>query len=88
MSTVLTSSPMVSAEDAILWLNLNLRVGGPMRKKVMSRVQYECARGVPVPPRIQHGSMFKTYFCGNCRTHIRAGDRFCAKCGFAIKWEE
>ena len=42
----------------------------------------------PVPPldKFSNGQMWK--ICGNCRTQIYLGDKFCHECGKRIAWDK
>lgn len=40
----------------------------------------------PVAPKTA-GLLTRWYICGNCRTAIDPGDKFCRKCGRELKWD-
>ena len=43
----------------------------------------------PVKPITDQGAVFRTYACGNCKTHFYLRQqKYCAICGRAVKWNE
>ena len=43
----------------------------------------------PVKPITDNGAVFRTYACGNCKTHFYLRQqKYCAICGRAVKWDE
>lgn len=42
----------------------------------------------PIAPRRIDGKKNHFIKCGNCNIDLMTGDKFCPKCGRAVKWDE
>lgn len=85
--------PMVGPEEAVEWVQQNIvpKNQEEMKQRVLKRIIYECAKGIPVKPKFIKGMYERkhdSYSCGNCgfgfQKSLLSMYKYCPNCGYAV----